>query len=91
MAFARLFVFGFLILSILYIAVSVYARSLRRENLENEWAEEHPGDDDSPEREAFIEAGMSEYNASLRPKLIALVYVIPMVAFVAIMIAVNVN
>ena len=89
MAFARLFVFGFLALSILYLAISVYSRSIRREKLEDRWAEDHPDDDDSPERAAFIEAGMAEYNASLRPKLIALVYVIPTVAVIAIAIIVN--
>jgi len=89
MAFARLFVFGFLALSVIYLAVSVYSRSLRRENLENDWAEEHPGDDESPEREAFIEAGMTEYNSSLRRKLILLVYIIPLIAILAISIIVN--
>ncbi len=91
MAFARLFVFGFLVLSVVYLAVSLYARSLRRENLEDEWAEHHPGDDSSPERAAFIEKGMEQYNASIRPKLIALVYVIPLVAMFAIIIIVNVT
>ena len=90
MAFARLFVFGFLFLSIIYVAVSIYSRSIRREKLEDRWAEDHPGDEDSPEREAFIEAGMAEYNASIRPKLIALVYVIPTIAVIAISIIVNV-
>jgi len=90
MAFARLFVFGFLFLSIIYVAVSVYSRSIRREKLEDRWAEDHPGDETSPERDAFIEAGMAEYNASIRPKLIALVYVIPTIAVIAISIIVNV-
>ncbi len=90
MAFVRLFVFGFLALSVIYLAVALYARSIRREKLENQWAEDHPGDDASPERRAFIEAGMADYHASIRPKLIALVYVIPMIALFAIMIAINV-
>lgn len=90
MAFLRLFVYGFLALSVVYLAVSVYSRSVRREKLEKAWAEDHPGDDDSPERTAHIEAGMAAYNASLRRKLIALVYVIPMIAVLAITIIVNV-
>ncbi|GKY88205.1 hypothetical protein [Sinisalibacter aestuarii] len=91
MAFARLFVFGFLALSVIYIAVSVYSRSVRREKLEKRWAEDHPGDEDSPEREIYIETGMAEYNSSLRRKLILLVYVIPLIAIVAISIIVNVT
>lgn len=91
MAFARLFVFGFLALSVVYLAVSVYSRSVRREKLEKRWAEDHPGDEDSPEREAHIEAGMAEYNTSLRRKLILLVYVIPLIAIIAISIIVNVT
>ena len=90
MAFVRLFVFGFLFLSVIYLAVAVYSRSLRREKLEKGWAEDHPGDTDSVDRDAFIETGMADYNSSIRPKLIALVYVIPMVVFFAIMIAINV-
>jgi len=91
MAFARLLVFGFLVLSVIYLAVSLYARSLRRENLENEWAERNPGDTSSPQRAAYIKKGMEQYNASIRPKLIALIYVIPLVAMFAIMILVNVT
>lgn len=91
MAFARLFVFGFLALSVIYLAVSVYSRSVRREKLEKGWAADHPGDKDSPEREAHIETGMAEYNNSLRRKLIVLVYVIPLIAILAITIIVNVT
>jgi len=54
----RLIVFGFLALSVVYLAVSFYSRSVRREKLENWWAEENPGDADSPERDAYIEQGM---------------------------------
>lgn len=90
MAFARLFVYGFLALSVIYLAISIYSRSLRREKLEKAWAEDHPGDDDSLEREAHIEAGMAAYKTSLRRKLIALVYVIPTIVVLAIAIIVNV-
>lgn len=89
MAFARLFVFGFLVLSVVYLAVSLYSRSVRREKLEKRWAEDHPGDETSPERDAYIEAGMAEYNASIRPRLIALVYVVPTIAVIVIAIIVN--
>ena len=85
----RLIVFGFLALSVVYLAVSFYSRSVRREKLEDRWAEDHPGDDDSPERDAYIEQGMIEYQQGLRRKLILLVYIIPAIAIAVTMFIVN--
>lgn len=89
MAFLRLFVFGFLALSVVYLAVSVYSRSVRREKLEKEWAEEHPDEPDSAARDAFIEAGMQAYQHGLRRKLIVLVYIIPAVAAAVLFFMIN--
>ena len=85
----RLIVFGFLALSVVYLAVSFYSRSVRREKLENRWAEDHPGDDDSPARDAYIEEGMIAYQQGLRRKLILLVYIIPAIAIAVTMFIVN--
>lgn len=85
----RLVVFGFIILSIIYLAISLYSRSIRREKLENAWAEDHPGDEDSPERLAFLEKGMLDYHQGLRRKLILLVYIIPTIAIAVIAYLVN--
>jgi Ca2+/Na+ antiporter len=71
----RLVVFGFIALSVVYLLVTLYARSVRREALEKEF--DAGGIDGS--RDAFIEAGMSDYKQSLRRKLLLLVYVVPMV------------
>lgn len=79
MGFVRLIVFGFVGLSVIYVLLSLYVRSLRRENLENEWAEAHPDGGDAVDREAFVERGMAEFESSLRPRLLLLVYVIPAV------------
>lgn len=83
MGLVRLILFGFLALSVVYILLSIYSRSLRREKLENEWAEEH-GPGEGPERDAFVEKGIVEYNSSLRPKLLLLVFVVPTVLIAAI-------
>jgi hypothetical protein len=91
MGLIRLVVFGFLAMSVLYLAISVYSRSVRREKLEDEWAETHPDEAESPARETFITDGMAEYNRGLRPKLIALVYVVPTVLVIGILIATNWN
>ncbi|MCI2400548.1 hypothetical protein [Aliiroseovarius subalbicans] len=91
MGLIRLLVFGFLGLSVVYLAVSFYSRSIRREKLEDRWAEDHPDDRDSPERETFIEDGMTEYQNGIRPKLILLVYVIPAILVVLTLFMTNAN
>ncbi|MGB5836109.1 MAG: hypothetical protein WBH14_03590 [Albidovulum sp.] len=88
-AFVRLAVFGFIGLSVLYLLVSVYSRSVRREALEKEWDREHAGGGDEAGRTAYIEAGMRHYERSLRKKLIWLVYVIPMIVIAATVYLVN--
>ena len=80
----RLALFGFVALTLVYLLVSIYSRSIRRERLEKEWDSDPANEGSLPdEREAFIEAGMAAYRHSLRRKLIVLVYIIPM-AIVAI-------
>ncbi|MGL5011703.1 MAG: hypothetical protein ACRC6I_17650 [Paracoccaceae bacterium] len=71
----RLVVFGFIALSIVYLLVTIYARSVHREGLEKEF--DAGGIEGS--RDAYIDAGMAEYKNSLRRKLLLLVYIIPMV------------
>ena len=73
LALARLLVFGFLVLSVVYVCLSLYSRSVRRDKLEAEWDEEIKDGD----REAFVQEGLQEYDGSLRRKLILGVYVIP--------------
>lgn len=84
MGFVRLIFFGAIGLTILYFLISIYSKSVRRERLENDWAEDHPEGGDEVAREAYIERGMADYEASFRPKLILLVYVIPAIFVVAI-------
>ena len=91
MGLIRLVIFGFIAMTILYFAISVYSRSIRREKLENWWAEENPGSDDMQARAAYVEKGMKEYSNGIRPKLILLVYIIPTIAIIGTLIAVNWN
>lgn len=91
MAFLRLVIFGYLGLTVLYWIISVYSRSVRLERLENEWAEEHPTDESSPDRQAFLDDGMKAYHASFRPKLIGLVYVIPTLVVIVALLVRNTN
>ena len=85
----RLLVFGFLALSVVYLAVWVYSRSVRREKLEKRWDAEHPEGGDEAARSAYIEKGMQEYLSGIRPKLILLVYVVPVLAALALIYLIN--
>lgn len=78
-ALIRMSVIGLVLLTVIYVVVSVYSRSVRREKLENRWDAEHPQGGDPEARDAYIEAGMVEYQNGLRRKLILLVYIIPIV------------
>ena len=81
----RAVVLGFILLSVVYVIVSIYSRSVRREKLEKKFdAGGIEGD-----RDAYIEAGMQAYNKSLRRRLIWLVYIIPAVSVSAIVYFVN--
>lgn len=91
MQFVRLVVFGFVALSIIYLCVSVYSRSVRKERLEKTFDADPPEGADDSVRDAYIAKGMAEYNASIRPKLIALVYVVPMVVMSVIIYVINTN
>jgi Ca2+/Na+ antiporter len=73
-ALARLVVVGFFVLTIVYICLSLYSRSVRRDKLETEWRE---GGTEGANIEEFVQKGLEEYDGSLRRKLILGVYVIP--------------
>ena len=88
MGFIKLVVFGFLLLSVIYLSLSVYSRSVRREKLEKEWDEEKP---EGITRDAFVAKGVAEYNVGLRPKLLLLVYVVPAVFVAAVVYLTNSN
>jgi hypothetical protein len=90
-AFIRLAVLGFIGLSVMYLLVSVYSRSVRREWLEKHWDANPPEGEGDAERSAYIEKGMQEYEHGLRKKLIWLVYVIPMLIFMVILYFVNIQ
>ena len=91
MGLIRLVVFGFLLLSVIYLCVSWYSRSVRREKLEKEWDEDNPDGSDKMARQTFITQGMIDYNDSIRPKLLLLIYVLPAIAVGVILYITNAN
>lgn len=83
--FIKLAVFGFIGLSIIYLIVSIYSRSVRREWLEKRFdAGGIEGD-----RDTYISDGMAKYEKSLRKRLIWLVYIIPMAVMAGTIYLVN--
>ena len=83
-------VLAFVILTVVYLLVSVYSRSIRREKLEDAWDTDPAREGaEKDQRDAYIEAGMQAYRHGLRRKLIWLVYIIPMAVVLATVYAVN--
>lgn len=70
---ARLIIIGFVVLTIIYVCLSLYSRAVRKSKLRKYWDEEGLSGD----KEDFVDQGLSEYDGSLRRKLILGVYIIP--------------
>lgn len=85
MALVRLLFIAFVVLSIIYLSLSLYSRARARDRLEEEWDN---GDFDIP-REAYVQAGLADYDGSLRRKLILGVYIVPMTLVCLIVYLVN--
>lgn len=74
-AMLRLLIPLLIILTVIYVVLSVYSRHVRRRKLEERW--------DSKEvltvdRETFVQRGLQKYDRSIRRKMILLVYIIPL-------------
>lgn len=74
MALIRLLFITLVVLSIIYLSLSLYSRARARDRLEAEW---DAGNFDIP-RENYVRAGLADYDGSLRRKLILGVYIVPM-------------
>jgi hypothetical protein len=83
----RAIILWVLVLPLVHWVVAIYFRSLRREALERDY--DNGGETGT--REDFIAAGMAAYEGSLRARIVVLVYIIPILAVVAIAWAVNAN
>lgn len=82
---ARLVIILLVALTIVYVSLSLYSRSVRRRKLEAEWAEKGLQGD----RDAFVREGLEDYDGSLRRKLIWGVYVVPLALIALIIYLVN--
>jgi len=84
-AILRLVVVSFVVMTVFYFLISIYSRSLRREKLEKRWAAEGGIGD----REAYVEEGLRKYDASIRPKLVLLVYIVPTLVIAVLFYLIN--
>lgn len=83
--FIRLGIFLLIGLTVLYVLISIYARSLARERLEKRWdAGRGKGS-----REHFIDLGMKKYERSARRRLLLGVYVVPIVVISTLIYVLN--
>ncbi|NEX46803.1 hypothetical protein [Pseudotabrizicola algicola] len=85
LGWVRLAVIGFAALTVVYLVMRVYLRSVRRERLEKRFdAGGIAGD-----RAAYIEKGMAIYDRGLKKRLLWLIYVVPAVAVVVTLYILN--
>lgn len=83
---------GFVVLTVIYVVVLVYSRSVRREKLEKGWDSDPANEGRSDaDRAAYLTTGMTAYHVSLRRRLIVLVYVVPLALIAATAYFVNVQ
>ncbi|WP_375229217.1 hypothetical protein [Roseobacter sp. S98] len=76
MAIARLFLMGFVVLSVVYACLWFFFRARRREKLEATW---DAGKGDGS-RAQFVRSGLERYHRPLKRNLILGVYVLPTAA-----------
>ncbi len=90
MHFFRMIALLLVIEMVLYVILSAYVRSVRREALENAWKAKHP--EIAQDRKAMSEAverSMRGYSKTLRARLVNLVFVVPTIIVLAIIYIVN--
>ncbi len=86
-ALARLLLILFVVLTVIYVSLSLWSRARRRDKLEREWDEgARQGD-----RDTFVKQGLESYDSSLRRKLILGVYVVPILLIGTIIYVTNYN
>jgi Ca2+/Na+ antiporter len=85
LGWVRLLLLALVVLTVVYLLVSIYSRSVRREKLEKRYdAGGVEGD-----RDAYIAQGMAAYERGLRKRLIWLVIILPLAAMAATIYVVN--
>ena len=82
----RFLVMAFAVLTAVYLCLWFYARSVRREALEAEWARERRG-----ARDDYVTQGLAAHAPGLRRRLLLIVYGAPVALFAFLVIYTNSN
>lgn len=85
LALARLIIVGFIVLTVIYVSLSFYSRSVRRTKLRQKWEEDIRRGD----RDEYVRRGLKIYDRSLRRKLLWGVYIVPVVTIAVVIYLVN--
>ncbi len=81
----RLIFMLLIVLTVVYIILSLWSRRTRRRKLETYWDEKgHKGD-----RDAFITRGLRQYDRSIRRKLLLAVYIVPLLLIAVLIYVMN--
>lgn len=80
LGFLKFFLIGFVGLTVLYVLLTIYVRSLTRERLEKDWEDEGS----IGVRDDYVQKGLDDYAHSIRPKLLLGVYILPLITFCVI-------
>lgn len=89
-ALFRLIVLVLLLEAMFYLLLRIYIRSLRRERLEQVWAERHPEMvGNHAARAEFVRKAMVGFDKSLKSRLLWLVFILPTLAIMGIVYWVN--
>lgn len=83
--FIRLIAMLFIVLSVIYICLSFYSRSVRRAKLKEKWE----AGKQLVDRDTFVQRGLERYDGSMRRKLLLGVYIVPLVVIGAIIYLTN--
>ncbi len=83
-AVIRGLILGFIVMSVVFGILRWHLGSLRRESLEKQWDEGEDGVQNT-DRDTYVEQGMAAYRKSFLRNAIVLVYLVPLVLYLAIL------
>ncbi len=81
----RLIFMLLIVLTVIYIVLSLWSRSTRRRKLNDYWDRKGLTGD----REAFVKRGLKQYDNSIRRKLLLGVYIVPLVVIATLVFVMN--
>jgi len=81
----RLIFMLLIVLTVIYIVLSLWSRSTRRRKLNDYWDRKGLTGD----RAAFVKRGLKQYDNSIRRKLLLGVYIVPLVVIATLVFVMN--